>query len=110
MKSSNGVGLGIVDDTRPHPGGKVRYVFLFNRRQRAVQEKRVDVGSNVLVIKKYPALHSAADRAKEDSPFFLQKPKEFFLLGIIWEFWLLSGRKGLRGGRKRAVFWRNAQA
>jgi len=28
----------------------------------------------------------------------------------IWEFWLLSGRKGLRGGRKRAAFWRNAQA
>ena len=26
------------------------------------------------------------------------------------EFWLLSGRKGLRGGRKLAVFWRNAQA
>jgi len=29
---------------------------------------------------------------------------------LFREFWLLSGRKGLRGGRKRAVFWRNAQA
>ena len=42
----------------------------------------------------------------DHKPSFLVDPHK----DLFWEFWLLSGRKGLRGGRKRAVFWRNAQA
>ena len=123
---AQGIGLGIVDHARPYPGGQVGHVLLFDRRQRAVEEKRVDVGPHVLVAERNSTwLGRVVQGGEEDVPLVLQEPQKLLPAGdecrpaATSQTWRLSsdspagsplrksGRRTLRECRDSSTFSRS---
>ena len=66
-----------MDHARLRPGGQLGHVLLFDRRERAVEEERVDVGPHVLVAERDPArLRRIVLGGEEGFPFVLKEPQK----------------------------------